>query len=659
LVAITAHIHEREDTEPNNTLALGRVRGCRRDGSARRCITVARRWAIPSALVVALLMPVVTTQPAPAQQATPPTTLTFNYTGNAQSWTVPADVHQATFDVFGAHGGNRPPLFTGGSGGRATATIAVTPGETFVIMVGGQGLNNSPPTADCVLITGSGGFNGGGSGGDVNSADCSGPGGGGASDVRRGGSALTNRVLVAGGGGGAAANLVCTHAGGGGGLFGENAAQNIVCFDGSGEGGNQDGSTGSGQLGQGGQGADDAVFASAGGGGGGGYYGGGGGNAGLGGGGGSGFGPADTAFQTDVRQGNGVVTVAFGAAPTVTGVSPNFGPDRGFFDSVITGTNFVPGQTSVMFGPTPSSDVECVSTTQCQAASPPGSGTVSVRVTANGQQSVDTPADDYTYLGVPTITSISPTAGPQGTVVTIHGTNFFTPPFTNFVQFGPNTFAQPVCTSFTECTVTSPAGVGTVDLVLGTQSGPSNGVPFTMTPGVTRLTPTSGPAAGNTAVTITGTGFNTAPGATTVHFGSAAALAVGCANVTTCTAVSPPGSGTVAVRVTVAGVQSPDTPADDFAYVAGEGEPPGDPADDLAALEAALRATGPVGRGLAALVDRAGDAVEDGRRGTACALLRTFAVVVRVLGAVGSLPADQSTQLATEAARIRGTLSCR
>ena len=60
-----------------------------------------------SALGTALALP-----GAPSAQT--PTTLTFNYTGAAQTWTVPAGVSSATFDAFGAQ-----------NGGRATATIAV------------------------------------------------------------------------------------------------------------------------------------------------------------------------------------------------------------------------------------------------------------------------------------------------------------------------------------------------------------------------------------------------------------------------------------------------------------------------------------------------------------------------------------------------------
>jgi hypothetical protein len=67
-------------------------------------------------------------------------TETFNYTGAAQTWTVPAGVTTATFDLYGAQGG----LVFGvrgspGLGGRATATVAVTPADTIQVNVGGQG----------------------------------------------------------------------------------------------------------------------------------------------------------------------------------------------------------------------------------------------------------------------------------------------------------------------------------------------------------------------------------------------------------------------------------------------------------------------------------------------------------------------------------------
>jgi hypothetical protein len=67
-------------------------------------------------------------------------------------------------------------------------------------------------------------------------------------------------------------------------------------------------------------------------------------------------------------------------------------------------------------------------------------------------------------------------------------------------------------------------------------------------------------------VAITGTGFSTTPGATTVAFGPSAASGVSCATTTSCSATSPAGSGTVDVRVTVGGQTSPPGAADQFTY---------------------------------------------------------------------------------------------
>ncbi len=120
-----------------------------------------------------------------------PTTTTFNFTGGAQTFTVPAGVSSINITTLGAEGGagaTGGDGATGGAGGRgsrATGTLAVTPGQVLTIFVGGAG---GAPTA---------GFNGGGTGGNANSG-----GGGGASDVRFPGASSADRILVAGGGGG-------------------------------------------------------------------------------------------------------------------------------------------------------------------------------------------------------------------------------------------------------------------------------------------------------------------------------------------------------------------------------------------------------------------------------------------------------------------------
>jgi hypothetical protein len=258
--------------------------------------------------------------------APPASAVTFNFTGAAQTWTVPAGVTQATFDLYGAQGGGTggspscaaappPPgcAFAGGLGGRATATIGVTPGASVQVNVGGQG---------ATLRGGAGGVNGGGSGSN---------GGGGASDIRIGGTALTDRVLIAGGGGGAA-DATCELNGqpepvsGGpgdfpGGDFSGLAATTGSCAGAAGgvggtqfRGGPATSPAMPGSVGVGGSGA--AGPGGGGGGGGGGWFGGGGGLGAGGGGGGSSHGPKGATFQTGVQAGNGSVTVIY--TPTIT-----------------------------------------------------------------------------------------------------------------------------------------------------------------------------------------------------------------------------------------------------------------------------------------------------------------------------------------------------
>jgi uncharacterized repeat protein (TIGR01451 family) len=307
-------------------------------------------------VVLALLCAGAASAP-PAQAQPAPVTVTFEYTGAAQTWTVPARVTSATFDVYGAQGGDVVNYTAGGRGGRAIATLPVTPGSVVTIMVGGAGdsvancsgqvasaagvfnpllvqvqpsggvpgvatgsasggavaipalpIMPSSPSAPSRTTPAVGGFNGGGDAGQADLCGAAG-GGGGASDVRVGGMALTDRVLVAGGGGGAADFISVCHpeGGAGGGLTGGAGA----CSGGA--GGDQTGMSGSGQLGQGSAGAA-GVF-TGGGGGGGGYYGGAGGQDAGGGGGGGGFGPPGTVFETGVRAGHGVVTISY-TAPT-------------------------------------------------------------------------------------------------------------------------------------------------------------------------------------------------------------------------------------------------------------------------------------------------------------------------------------------------------
>lgn len=125
-------------------------------------------------------------------------TCVYDYTGAAQSWTVPVGVSAATVTAYGAAGaaGTQFGQVAGGAGGHEVATLSgLTTGQTFQVNVGGLGADGGEVPSG---YTGAaGGWNGGGSGYT---------GGGGASDVRAAGSGgqytLQDRLVVAGGGGG-------------------------------------------------------------------------------------------------------------------------------------------------------------------------------------------------------------------------------------------------------------------------------------------------------------------------------------------------------------------------------------------------------------------------------------------------------------------------
>jgi PKD repeat protein len=121
----------------------------------------------------------------------------YGYSGDVQTFTVPDGVTSLNLECWGAEGGRSsscgPGTAAAGKGGYASGTLAVTPGATVYMYVGGQG---SPVVGDGY---GGGGYNGGADGHAGYSS-----GGGGATDIRIGGTMLAHRVLVAGGGGGIA-----------------------------------------------------------------------------------------------------------------------------------------------------------------------------------------------------------------------------------------------------------------------------------------------------------------------------------------------------------------------------------------------------------------------------------------------------------------------
>jgi alpha-tubulin suppressor-like RCC1 family protein len=169
---------------------------------------------------------------------------------------------------------------------------------------------------------------------------------------------------------------------------------------------------------------------------------------------------------------------------------------------------------------------------------------------------------------IPTVTGVSPGIGAAGggTKVTISGSDLTG---ASEVHFGTTAATEVTAVSATEVTATAPPGSGTVHVTVTTPNGTSTANPsdrfiYQNLPTVTKLSPTSGPVAGGTAVTITGTEFTAA---SSVKFGGVEAAGYKVNSATSITAVAPAESAAIVdVTVTNTAGTSTITPKDHFKY---------------------------------------------------------------------------------------------
>ena len=252
------------------------------------------------------------------------------------------------------------------------------------------------------------------------------------------------------------------------------------------------------------------------------------------------------------------------AEVTVTGISPSYGPLAGGTPVTITGIGFVNGAT-VTIGSALATGVTFVNSTSITAVTPSGTaGSKNIQVT-NPDLQAGTLENGFTFEAV-TVTSIFPPSGPTagGTSVTITGTGFASGAT---VTIGGNAATGVTYVSATSIKATTPAGtVGSANVVVtvSPNSSPplSGGFTYEVTPTVTGVTPSSGPTAGGTKITITGTGFVTGA---TVTIGGIAATVVTVVNTTSIIATTPAGTaGAQSVIVTTPG--GPGTLTNGFTY---------------------------------------------------------------------------------------------
>lgn len=150
----------------------------------------------------------------------------------------------------------------------------------------------------------------------------------------------------------------------------------------------------------------------------------------------------------------------------------------------------------------------------------------------------------------PTLSSVTPSMGPAagGNIVTLHGTGFSVATAVNFGNRAAPGFST---TSPTQIQAVAPSGTGTVQVTVRSPLGTSNSRSYIYVPApvLAGISPSQGPAAGGTTVTLTGTGL---AGAVSVDFGATSA-AFTVDSPTQITAVTPPGTSAVPVTVTTPG----------------------------------------------------------------------------------------------------------
>ncbi len=171
---------------------------------------------------------------------------------------------------------------------------------------------------------------------------------------------------------------------------------------------------------------------------------------------------------------------------------------------------------------------------------------------------------------IPTSTGLTPPSGPTagGTTVTVTGTNF-TPGTTVAIDGGAPITPSSIAPDGTSLTfVTPPHAAGPVAVTVTNATGTSGPQAFTFippAPTARSLTPPSGPTAGGTTVTITGTNF--VPGSTVAIDGGAPITPTSIAPDGTSLTFVTPAHAVGPVGVTVTTLGGTTTPALTFTFV--------------------------------------------------------------------------------------------
>jgi PKD repeat protein len=182
----------------------------------------------------------------------------------------------------------------------------------------------------------------------------------------------------------------------------------------------------------------------------------------------------DSSGSTNASTQTQVIVISGPPMPAVTHLSTSEGPTAGGTKLTITGLD-LEGVSHVDFGSKSALAFSDISATKVSATAPPGTGTVDLTVKGPGGTSTAVNADHFTYLAKPDVTKVFPARGPAagGTKVTISGSGFL---HATRVSFGSKAVSKFAVRSNASIAVSSPAGSGTVDIVVTTPGGVSTKV---------------------------------------------------------------------------------------------------------------------------------------------------------------------------------------
>ena len=273
-------------------------------------------------------------------------------------------------------------------------------------------------------------------------------------------------------------------------------------------------------------------------------------------------------------RGVGVLADAFSYLdPSDDPILDSIDPVEGLVDGgeviTLTGSMFTEtaaGETSVLFGENPATDVLVVDDVTITCTNPAGDPGETVDVSVVNPRGTAVLSSAYHYIDPaaddPQITGIDPAQGEPagGELVTISGSQFEeTTPGETSVDFGGVPATDVLVLDDATITCVAPAGTDgdTVDVSVTNSRGSASFSGFSYVdtsddPVITSIDPTEGLPAGGTVVTISGSQFTEATaGETTVLFGGSLATNVVVLDDATITCDSPAGADNTTVDVSV------------------------------------------------------------------------------------------------------------